>query len=428
MAMVDTTPTVRRSHSGLLGRMECRLHAQKNVDPMLGEQPVVDSTPTVRPSHSGLLGRMECRLHAHKNADPFCIDLQQPLHMPTETPQQELQPTRTMVEPAADTLSGQLAEPTANFSSGDVQPFEPNEVCTTGALTCVHEGPNKQKNIWLLAVGAPVVLACIQCMNLLDADSFRVCAFGWLTCITTGFGVAPFLFINADDVNEQTLALANTIAGGMMLAASTSMLEHSHEHSGVYDWQLLVGLLAGALFIMCSQRILGDDEEAGIEGLHGAIMERRHFNKAVLIFTVMFCHSAAEGVAVGVCFDSQLNTQFGLFISILLAVHNMPEGLAMALVLVPRGVSIKWASVIATLTSVPQPIVAVIAFWFVDAFKSLLPVGLAFAAGAMIYVSLHELLSEAKETLGLSKAVAVTGLSFGVMYAVSYALHNVAGL
>merc|ERR1712039_629882 len=108
------------------------------------------------------------------------------------------------------------------------------------------------------------------------------------------------------------------------------------------------------------------------------------------IFTVMFCHSAAEGIAVGVAFSKQLKDQFGLYVSVLLAVHNVPEGLAVALVLVPRGVSAPLSCVIATLTSVPQPLLALTAFLFVDAFQCLLPLGLSFAAGAMVYVSLHE--------------------------------------
>merc|ERR1719401_886868 len=140
-----------------------------------------------------------------------------------------------------------------------------------------------------------------------------------------------------------------------------------------------------------------------MEALCGMVMERRHFKRALLIFTVMFCHSAAEGVAVGVSFDPQCNPHFGVYIAVVLAIHNVPEGLSMSLVLVPRGVSILAASGIAVLTSVPQPLMALAAFRFVEEFASLLPLGLAFAAGAMIYVSCGELLTEVWEELGLAK-------------------------
>merc|ERR1719412_2421886 len=122
-----------------------------------------------------------------------------------------------------------------------------------------------------------------------------------------------------------------------------------------------------------------------------------------MIFTVMFCHSAAEGIAVGVAFSKELKDNFGLYVTLLLAVHNVPEGLAVALVLVPRGVSAPLAAFVATLTSVPQPLLALAAYLFVDAFRGLLPLGLAFAAGAMVYVCCHELLFEANEQLGLRR-------------------------
>jgi len=191
-------------------------------------------------------------------------------------------------------------------------------------------------------------------------------------------------------------------------------------------------LAAGAAFIRGSERLSpggeGEEEEDDdVVLLHSALMDKRHLRKAWLIFIVMFCHSAAEGVAVGVAFSRQLHASFGLFVSLLLAVHNMPEGLAVSLVLVPRGVSIRTASAIAMLTSLPQPLMAVVAYLFVDAFRWLLPVGLAFAAGAMVYVCFHELLTEAAEQIGLRSAVLWTSASFVFMSMVIAVLHALTG-
>merc|ERR1712083_96645 len=146
--------------------------------------------------------------------------------------------------------------------------------------------------------------------------------------------------------------------------------------------------------------------------------------RAVLIFTVMFCHSAAEGVAVGVAFDQHCEANFGLYVSLLLAIQNIPEGTAVALVLVPRGVDIVLASFIATLTSVPQPLMAVVAFRFVETFQCLLPIGLAFAAGAMIYVSITDLLAEASEALERRHVLGFCSSSFCAMLAVQVALQH----
>lgn len=249
------------------------------------------------------------------------------------------------------------------------------------------------------------------------AVPLRVFGYGWLTCITTGLGAVPFLLIGSASIGDHTLATANAVACGMMLSASVGMLAEAHVHCGTLDWQILVGLAVGGFFIRCSEYLHGGEEEGeeDVVALHSVIVERRHWRKALLIFTVMFFHSAAEGVAVGVAFSRKLHAQFGIYVSLLLAVHNVPEGLAVALVLVPRGVSVKLAALIATLTSVPQPLLALVAFLFVDTFSWLLPFGLAFAAGAMVYVCLHELLLESAEGLGWKKALLVASLSFGFM-------------
>jgi len=281
--------------------------------------------------------------------------------------------------------------------------------------------------ILALLVGISVFVVSMQFVERAEYDSFRVFGYGWLTCITTGLGAVPFMFVGAHSVGDVSLAAANAAAGGMMLAASGGMLLEAHEHCGSFDWQLLAGLLVGALFIRGSEQ-LHSEGEAVVEALHACVMERHHLRKAMLIFTVMFCHSAAEGVAVGVAFSKQLKEQFGLYISLLLAVHNVPEGLAVALVLVPRGVKASSAVVIATLTSVPQPLLALAAFLFVDAFKFLLPLGLAFAAGAMVYVCFSELLKEAAEQLGWRCATLVLLASFTIMTGIQYALQAITEL
>jgi len=287
------------------------------------------------------------------------------------------------------------------------------------------------RGLCLLWVAACTIIVGMQCVERLAYESLRVFLYGWLTCVTTGLGALPFLVVGSDAVGEQPLAVANAVAGGMMLAASGSMLVEAHEHSGPADWQLIVGLLVGALFIKGSEAMHGsgeEEDEADVVALHCAFVERRHFRKAMLIFTVMFCHSAAEGIAVGVSFSRHVHEKFGLYVSLLLAVHNVPEGLAMALVLVPRGVSVPLAALIAVLTSVPQPLLALASYLFIDAFQFLLPLGLAFAAGAMVYVCLHELLHEAAEQLGWKTAIAATAASCAGMSAVIVGLQGATGM
>ena len=84
-------------------------------------------------------------------------------------------------------------------------------------------------------------------------------------------------------------------------------------------------------------------------------------------------------------------------IVVAIAVHNVPEGLANSLVLVPRGVGVGRAAFWSVFSSLPQPLMAVPAFAFIEAFRPLWPYGLGFAAGAMVWMVFAELLPDAKK-------------------------------
>ena len=111
----------------------------------------------------------------------------------------------------------------------------------------------------------------------------------------------------------------------------------------------------------------------------------------------MFLHSFAEGVGIGVAFGGDQSNKLGKFISLSLAIHNVPEGLAVGATLTPRGVGFFSTVALAVLSSIPQPIVAVFVYCFMSAAAPLLPLGFGFAAGAMIYVAICELIPEALE-------------------------------
>lgn len=103
----------------------------------------------------------------------------------------------------------------------------------------------------------------------------------------------------------------------------------------------------------------------------------------------------------------------------------MPEGLAVALVMMPCGVSFLDTFLWAIFTSLPQPLVAVPAFLFVETFEPLLIIGLGFAAGAMLFVSVKELIPDATDKLPIEAAVSVTTLSFGIMTLIQWEAVNI---
>jgi len=148
------------------------------------------------------------------------------------------------------------------------------------------------------------------------------------------------------------------------------------------------GVIVGALFITVSRKSLAHRDGLAVAGLRGA-----DARKAILLVAAMTVHSAAEGIGVGVSFGG--GAELGIFISLAIAVHNIPEGLAISLVLVPRGVGVWRAAGWSVFSSLPQPLLAVPAFLFVLQFRPVLPWGLGFAAGAMIWMVWTEIVPEA---------------------------------
>lgn len=208
--------------------------------------------------------------------------------------------------------------------------------------------------------------------------------YGMITAATTALGALPFAFVRT--VSNRVVAYANAIAAGLMLGACFQLVV---EGSGYGQVQTGTGALLGVAFILATQRFLGR-YEVEIDEVRGAGARRM-----VLIVVVMTVHSMAEGIAVGAGFGG--GEELAILITAAIAVHNVPEGLAISAVLRPQGVSIARCAGWSFFSSLPQPLLAVPAFLFVDAVRPALPYGLGFAAGAMIYMVLVELLPGAYE-------------------------------
>ena len=206
-----------------------------------------------------------------------------------------------------------------------------------------------------------------------------------LTALATGLGALPFAFFR--EVSPRFVAYAGAVAAGLMLGASFGLVAEGTEYG---RGATLVGGLLGVGFILMTQRYLGE-HEAG-ELIFGA-PSGEGARKMLLIVVVMTVHSFAEGIAVGVSFGG--GVALATVITLAIAIHNVPEGVAISAVLRPRGVSVARCAGWSVFSSLPQPLMAVPAFLFVEAFRAVLPYGLGFAAGAMVYMVLVELLPEA---------------------------------
>lgn len=220
-----------------------------------------------------------------------------------------------------------------------------------------------------------------------------------LTAVMTGVGALPFLFVR--HLGDRLLGHANAAAAGLMLAASFGLTQ---EGTGDDLALTLAGLAAGLLAIVAAKRLLPD------EGHQVAHLSGADATKAFLILGVMTAHSFAEGVGVGVSFGGREG--LGAFVTIAIALHNVPEGLAISLVLVPRGTPVWQASAWSIFTSLPQPLMAVPAFLFVSLFQPVLPFGLGFAAGAMVWMVFAELLPDAMKKARADMAAVTATAAF----------------
>ncbi|MBZ9787582.1 ZIP family metal transporter [Psychroflexus sp. CAK57W] len=238
---------------------------------------------------------------------------------------------------------------------------------------------------------------------MFDETVFRVFLYALITAITTGFGAIPFFF--AKKMPKKWLGWSGGVASGIMLAASFRLINEGIN----YDlYKTISGVLIGLVFILLSQKWLSSHENLHVGKLKGA-----NAKKALMIIGVMTIHSFAEGVGVGVSFGGEEG--FGVFMSVAIAIHNIPEGLAISLVLIPKGMSTWKAAGWSVVSSLPQPLLAIPAFLFVSAFKSFLPVGLGLAAGAMIWMVFSDLVPDALENAKKQHVATIATVSIALM-------------
>lgn len=225
-----------------------------------------------------------------------------------------------------------------------------------------------------------------------------------ITAICTGLGAIPFLFVKK--INEQWLGIGNALASGLMLGASIGLIIEGAQQSIP---RLGIGLVLGVILILVTQHLFADQEE----DFHVGKLQGADALQMLMIVGIMTVHSFAEGIGVGVSWGD--GNAFGTLISTAIAIHNIPEGLAISLVLIPRGMKAWKAAGWSIFSSLPQPLMAVPAFLFVQAFRPFLPVGLGLAAGAMFWMVFAELLPEALDEMPRSVVFPVVGLATGGM-------------
>jgi len=224
---------------------------------------------------------------------------------------------------------------------------------------------------------------------------------GLITALATGLGAIPFFLV--DDISDRWNVALWGLASGIMVSASVFGLILEGLARGTIG-QIVPGLAVGVLLVIVAHRVLSGAEVDPGE------YAKADFSKLLLILGILTVHSFPEGVAIGVSF-AELNfagvagVQFlgfvvpllAVFMTVAISIHNIPEGVAISIPLRSMGVSefrmVWWA----VFSSLPQPVGAVLAFYFVRIAQQFLPFGYGFAAGAMIYLVATEFIPEALE-------------------------------
>jgi len=253
---------------------------------------------------------------------------------------------------------------------------------------------------------------------------------GIFTWSITALGAAAVF--TTKTVNKKLLDSMLGFAGGVMIAASfwsllAPAIELSQDHK-IASWvPAAVGFLLGTIFLRLMDKVLPHlhigfpMEEA--EGI------KTSWHRSTLLVAAITLHNIPEGLAIGVAFgavvaglpSATLSAAIALAIGI--GIQNFPEGFAVSVPLRREGMSQLKSFWYGQLSAVVEPVAAVIGAAAVLCARPLLPYALAFAAGAMIFVVVEELIPESQRNENNIDMVTIsTMLGFSVMMILDVAL------
>ncbi len=253
------------------------------------------------------------------------------------------------------------------------------------------------------------------------------------TYAVTALGASLVFFFKS--LNKTLLNGMLGFAAGVMIAASFwSLLAPGiamAEEQGQVAWlTAAAGFLLGGGFLYAVDKLLPHLHM----GLPSAQAEgpKTSWQRSILLVMAITLHNIPEGLAVGVAFGAAASGDTAgasvagaIALAIGIGLQNFPEGAAVSIPLRREGFSRTKAFLYGQASGIVEPIAGVIGAFAVIAMKPIMPYALAFAAGAMIYVVIEELIPEAQHEEGGSKTdIATIGamLGFAIMMVLDVAL------
>lgn len=238
------------------------------------------------------------------------------------------------------------------------------------------------------------------------------------------------VYLLKDKLNEKLEKLLLGFAAGVMIAASIwSLIIPSIEMSeSMGKWSFLpaaVGFLLGMAFLLALDTFvphlhIDSDEPEGIK-------TKKVSKKFMMIFAITL-HNIPEGIAVGVIFagvlfgNSSMTITGAITLAIGIAIQNFPEGAIVSMPLKAEGNSKHKSFLIGSLTGAVEPVFALITIALTKILVPVLPYLLSFAAGAMIYVVVEELIPESQQGKHSNIATIGVALGFALMMILDVAL------
>lgn len=233
---------------------------------------------------------------------------------------------------------------------------------------------------------------------------------------------SAMVFLMKDKINAKLEKILSGFASGVMIAASVWSLMipalNMAEQQGKIAWMpAAIGFLLGIIFLLLLDNLIPhlhvhDQKPEGIKA---------KLKNATMLVLAVTLHNIPEGMAVGVVVAGSLigntgiTTAGAIALAIGIAIQNFPEGAIISMPLKSEGVSKIKAFVYGTLSGIVEPIGAILTIIFTNTILPILPYILAFAAGAMIYVVVEELIPEAQEGKHSNFGTMGVALGFVVM-------------
>lgn len=237
----------------------------------------------------------------------------------------------------------------------------------------------------------------------------------------TTVGAACVFFLK-NEISPTLQRIFTGFAAGVMIAASVWSLlipamDLCEDMGRMGFVPALIGLLAGVFFLLLMDRFIPGIYVSG-DAPEGA---KRSLGKTAMLMLAVTIHNLPEGAACGAIFAGVLNghgtvTMAGaVTLAIGIAIQNFPEGAIISMPLRSEGSSRTKSFLLGTLSGAVEPVGAFLAILLANIVTPILPYMLAFAAGAMIYVVVEELIPEANQEEDSNVGIISFAMGFALM-------------